>query len=54
MSNYEMIDKWAQVLDVGEVPSEWHGDYAPVYAARVPAQSTETLSVKTPEELKMS
>lgn len=48
-----MIDKWAQVLDVGEVPSEWHGDNAPVYAAQVPAQPTKTLLVKAFEGIKL-
>lgn len=53
MSNNEMIEKWSQILDAGEVPSEWHGDYAPVYATRVPVQPLKTLSVKVPEGLKL-
>jgi hypothetical protein len=44
--NNEMIEKWSQMLDAGEVPSEWHGDYAPVYATRAPAQPLKTLSVQ--------
>lgn len=53
MPNNEMIEKWSQMLDAGEVPSEWHGDYAPVYATRVSAQPLKTLSVKVPEGLKL-
>lgn len=54
MSDHEMIDNWVQVLDVGEVPSEWYGDYAPVYAAQVSVQPTKTFSVVVSEGLKMS
>lgn len=49
-----MIDKWAQVLDVGGVPSEWYGDYAPEYAAQVSVQPTKTLSAVASEGLKTS
>lgn len=50
----ELIEQWSNKLDAGEIPSEWHGDYAPAYAKRIPMQPRETLSAKVPEDLKLT
>lgn len=50
----KLIEQWSTKLDAGEIPSEWHGDYAPAYTKRIPMQPRETLSAKVPENLKLT
>lgn len=50
----ELIEQWSNKLDAGEIPSEWHGDYAPTYAKRITMQPCKTLSAKVPEALKVT
>lgn len=50
----ELIEQWSNGLDAGKIPSEWHGDYAPAYAKRIPMQPRETLSIKVSADLKLT
>lgn len=50
----KLIEQWSTKLDAGEIPSEWHGDYATTYAKRIPMQPCKTLSAKVPEALKVT
>lgn len=50
----KLIEQWSTKLDAGEIPSEWHGDYAPAYAKCIPMQPRETLSIKVPADLKLT
>lgn len=49
----KLIEQWSTKLDAGEIPSEWHGDYAPAYAKRIPMQPRKTLSITVLEDLKL-
>ena len=49
----KLIEQWSTKLDAGEIPSEWHGDYAPAYAKCIPMQPRKTLSITVLEDLKL-